>query len=48
MLKRRLKRPRVRVRVRLNEQERALGVPQSVGTTIVKMNKNPNEWYRNT
>ena len=43
LLKRRLKRPRVRVRVRLNEQERALGVPQSVGTTIVKMNKNPNE-----
>ena len=43
LLKQRLKRPQVYFRVRLNEQEKALGVRQRVGTTNVKMNKNPTE-----
>lgn len=36
LLKQRLKSPQVHFRVRLNEQEKALGVRQRVGTTIVK------------
>lgn len=34
--------------MRLNEQEKALGVLQSVGTMIVKMNKNSHEDLRRT
>lgn len=46
MLKRRLRRPQVRFRVRLHEQEGASGGPQRVGTTSMKMTKNPNEGLR--
>jgi len=46
LLKQRLRRPQVRFRVRLHEQERAFGGPQRVGTTSMKMTKNPNEGLR--